>query len=211
MARPANLAISVPLPSGCVGNAQIMADADIARAKLDLDDLAPFVVPLTDFRVWDAMQTVLPGTSSADDLALAGGTFGTDSPTIQTGDVKNSTVTRYARALVRLPIEYDAGETVMLRVHAGMITTVASASATVDVQAYKSDKEAGVGSDLCTTNAQSCNSTTFADLDFVITPAGLAAGDVLDVRLAVAVTDVATGTAVIAAIGSVELLCDVRG
>lgn len=202
---------TMTLPSASVGNAQVKVGAEIARSKLALDSNQKYVVPLTDFRVWDAMNTVLPGTSSNDDLALVGGTLGTSSPTIQTGDVKNTTVTRYARALVALPPEYEDGETVTIRLHAGMITTVASSSATVDVECYKSDKESGVGSDLCSTAAQDINSLTFDDMDFTITPTGLVAGDLLDVRIAIAVSDSATVTAVIGAIGSVELLADVRG
>ena len=94
---------------------------------------------------------------------------------------------------------------------AGMTTTVASASATLDVQAYKADRESGVGADICATAAIDINSTSWANRDFTITATSLSPGDVLDVRIAVAVVDSATGTAVIASIGAIELLCDIRG
>ena len=135
-----------------------------------------------------------------------------DSPTLTAGDLKASgATTRYARCQVALPAEYDAAETVTLRISAGMVTTVADDSATVDVQCYKADREGAVGSDICNTAAQSINSETFANKDFTITPTGLTAGDVLDIRIAVTVTDAATATAVTATIGAVELLCDIRG
>lgn len=204
-------ATSMTIPDNSVNNSKIPSDAAIARSKLAQDTFKPYVVPLTDFRVHDALQTVLPGTSANDDLALDGGTFGTSAPTLRTGDVKTATVTRYARALIRLPAEFDDGESVTLRLVAGMLTTVADTSATVDVECYAVDKEGSIGSDLCSTSAKSINSLTFADQDFTIDGSGLVAGDWLDVRITVAVTDSATATAVIAAIASVELLCDVRG
>ena len=113
--------------------------------------------------------------------------------------------------LLALPAEYDTGQTVTLRINGGMVTTVSDTTATVDVEAHESDGEGGVGSDLCATAAQSINNLSFAQKDFSITPTGLSAGDLLDVRIAVAVDDSATGTAVIGSIGSIALLCDVRG
>lgn len=198
--------------SGSISNDGVAANADIARSKLAQDTLAKYAIPLTSFRVHDAMQTNLPGTSANDDLALIGGTFGTNSPEIKTSDLKAAgATTRYARALIQLPPEYDDAQTVEIRVKGGMETTVADTSATVDVECYESDKSGGVGSDLCTTAAQSINSLTAADKDFTITASGLVAGDILDVRITVAVNDAASGTAVVAALGAIELLCDIRG
>lgn len=184
----------------------------IARSGLTQDANQVFSVPLSAFRVWDAIATNLPGTSANDDLGLAGGTFGTDGPKLTTGDLKAAgATTRYARAQLRLPPEYDDGETVTLRISGGMETTVSDTTATVDVEAYKVDREGSVGSDICATAATTINSLTFANVDFTITATGLAAGDLLDVRIAVAVNDAATGTAVIASLGAVELLLDIRG
>lgn len=183
----------------------------IPRSSLQQDTLAVFAIPMTSLRVWDAIATNLPGTAANDDLALDGGAWATDSPCITTGDVKTLNSTRYARFQVALPAEYDAGQTVALRFHAGMKTTVADNACTLDLVCYKSDQEAGIGADLCVTVAQSINSLTDADVDFTITPTGLTAGDVLDCRIAVAYNDAASGTAVIAQIGSIELLCDIKG
>lgn len=186
----------------------------IAKGNLILlAELQAFPIPLTDFRVWDAMQTLLPGTPSADDLGLVGGTFGTATPSIRTEDLKALGATnKRARFLVQLPWEYVAGETVTLRFQAGMITTVAGTSATLDCEAYKlqDDPDDAIGSDLVTTSATSINSLTFASTDFVITPTSLSPGDILDVRVTIAVNDGASGTAVIAAITSAKLLADVR-
>lgn len=181
------------------------------RAQLKQDDLAVFQIPLTDFRVHDAFQTNLPGTAASDDLALIGTAFGTSSPTIQTSDLKNTTDTQRARCVVRIPESYVTGETVKIRVFAGMNTTVASASATVDVEAYEVDGTGGISSDLCTTSATSINNLTNSAKDFEITSSSLAAGDLLDVRISIAISDSATGTAVIGEIGYVALLADIKG
>lgn len=184
----------------------------ISRSDIAQDANRKFVVPLTSGRVWDSIDSVLPSAGANDDLGLTGGTFGTDSAKLSTGDLKAAgATTRYARYQIPIPAEYDAGESLTLRISAGMETTVADTTATVDVEAYKADREGAVGSDLCTTAAQSINSLTFADKDFTINPSGMSAGDLLDVRVAVAVNDAGTGTAVIGAIGAIERLVDVRG
>lgn len=181
------------------------------RGNLQQDPNAVFAIPMVDLRVWDALATNLPATPANDDLGLVGGTFGSATPKISTGDVKAAGCTRYARFQFQLPVEYDAGTSVTLRLHAGMTTTVADTSATLDVECYKSDSEAGLGSDLCATAAQDINDLSDADFDFTITPTGLTAGDVLDIRLTVVVADSATGTAVIADIGAIEMLVDIKG
>lgn len=181
------------------------------RSSLLQEDNARHKVPLTDLRVFDAMQTVLPGTAASDDLALIGGTFGSASPSIRTSDAKATTVTQRARFLFSLPHSYVAGETVTLRLRAGMNTTVSDGTATVDVECYRSDDESGIGSDICQTNATTINSLTDANKDFTINPATLAPGDTLDVRLTIAITDTATATAVIGQIGGIEFLLDSKG
>jgi hypothetical protein len=183
----------------------------IARTDLTQENLARYPIALDRFRVWDAMATNLPGTAATDDLAFIHGTFGTNSPTIQTGDFKTTTITRYARVTFNVPHEYVDGETVTIRVHGGMKTTVASSACTVDIECYLSDDEEGISADLCTTAAQSINSLTDADLSFAITSTAIQAGDTLDIRMTIAGTDVATGTAVIGQVGKVEVLLDVKG
>lgn len=186
----------------------------IAKANiLALAELQPYVIPLTDFRVWDAMHTVLPGTPATDDLGLVGGTFGTGTPSIRTEDLKALGATnKRARVLVALPWDYVASQSVTLRAKVGMITTVADTTATLDCEVYKlqNDPDDAIGSDLVSTAATTMNSTTFADIDFVINPSGLSPGDILDVRITMAISDAATATAVIGGLTSVKLLCDVR-
>lgn len=187
---------------------------DIARQYLAKDLLSAFPLPLTDARVWDAIQTVLPGTSATDDLGLYGTTFGATPPLIRTYDVKAAgAVTLYARwPTVRLPAEYVAAGAVKFRLNCGMVTTVAGVSATIDVEAWRIDEDNTLGAaDLVSTSATSFNSLTFADKDFTVTATTLNPGDVLDVRVAMAINDAATATAVIGALAQIKLLCDIRG
>lgn len=202
------------------GDAQIQGNLTVTgtlpsypRASLVQDNEAEFDIPFETWRVWDAYGTVIPGTSAADDLGLYAGTFGTGVPYVATYDVKNAgAVTLRSRFRAQLPPSYVAGETVKVRFVGGMITTVASASATVDLEAYKTAKTNLItGSDLVTTSATTINSLTFANKDFVVTPTALTAGDWLDCRVTVAVNDSATGTAVIAAIASASFLLDIKG
>lgn len=211
MANPVNLPGDLVVP----GDIRLNGNLSPAKAKsgiLALAELQAFPVPLTDFRVWDAMATVLPSAGASDDLGLVGGTFGTATPSLRTQDCKTLTNSNRARVLIQLPWEYVAGESVTLRLKAGMITTVAGTTATIDCEAYKlqEDPDDAIGSDLVSTAATTINSLVFANIDFVVTPTSLSPGDILDVRLTIAIVDGATATAVIAGITSVKLLCDVR-
>lgn len=185
-----------------------------ARAQLSQEALNPYGVPLTSMRVWDALSSLLPATAASDDLGITTGTWGTSAPTIRTSDGKNTTTTQRLAFLFVVPSEYDTGETVTLRISAGMVTTVASSSATVDAEIYELNKTGGLGGapdDLVTTAATTINSLTKGNKDFTVTSSGLAPGDILIVRLTIAITDVATATAVIGEIGAVDMLLDVRG
>lgn len=200
------------LPANSVTDSSISATANIDYTKLAQRTLADHPIEVIEWRIHDALQSLLPTSSGTDDLGLTIGTFGSAAPYIGTGDVKASSVTRYARVMRRLPANYEAGETVNIVVTGAMITTVADTSATVDIECYEvGSNVATPSSDLCATSAQSINSLTAADKSFTITATSLAPGDMLDIRLTVAVVDSATATAVIAAIPKVSIKCDTRG
>jgi len=169
-------------------------------------------ISLENFRIHDAFQTTLPGTSSSNDLALVGGTFATNSPSLQTADLKTAgSTSNYARVTFNLPCSYVTGATCQVRVWAKMKTTVADTAATVDIECYRSGDGADIGADLCTTSATTMNSLTLASKDFTITPTSLLPGDTLDIRVTVLVNDAAGATAVIGMVGAVELLLGTKG
>jgi hypothetical protein len=187
--------------------------AAITRSKMAQRVLAKLNIPLTDFRVWDALATNLPGTSATDDLALiTGATFGTNAPYIGTSDLKAAgATTRRAGIFLWLPEDYEATETVNIRCVAGMITTIADVTATIDVEAYRIDEDGTLGAaDLVTTAATTINNLTAANKDFVVTATDLVAGDGLMVRVTMAINDGATLTAVIGAMWSFKVLADLR-
>lgn len=186
-----------------------------ARTQLQQDTLAAYPVPLTDLRVHDAFQTVLPGTAANDDLGILGTDFTAACPTVVTQDEKANmgAHSSYGRFMTQLPAEYQAGETVVIRCFAGMKTNVADQSAVIDIEAYKFTGDGGrTGGDICATSAVSINgSTTNSARDFTITASSLSPGDWLDVRVTITIDDDATGTAVIGEIDYIQLLCDIRG
>jgi len=202
---------SVPVETGSITNEKISANAAIQRSKLKQDTFQTYGITPTMLRVWDNLASLLPGTASADDLAIIEGTLGTDFPVVQTSDSKATSVTQYARFLFTLPPEYDAAESIRCTIRGAMNTTVSDGTATVDLECYAHDEDGSVGSDLVTTSAQSINSLTHADFDFDITSSGRSAGDQLDLRIKVDITDSATGTAVIGELSKVAMKLDIRG
>jgi hypothetical protein len=137
---------------------------EIENADLKAEGSILEAIPLNDLRVHDAFQTVLPTTSSADDLGLYPGTFATSAPMVQTSDLKNAgSTTCYARFLCTVPPRYEPAGSFKIRFYAGMETTAASSAATIDLEAYKVDGEGGISADLCATAATSINSTSYAN------------------------------------------------
>jgi hypothetical protein len=158
------------------------------------------------------VTVLLAPAASGDDLRLVTGTFGTNAPRVKTPDMKavGSVITRYARLIVMVPDNYDAAEDLQIRLNAGMETTVADVSATIDVEAYELQGDGTLSADLVVTAAQSINSLSLANKDFILNGTNLVPGDRLDVRIAIAVRDNASVTAVLAVLQDVILRCDVR-
>lgn len=204
------MAITFVIPSNEIVNSMINTNAGIERQKL-ATEILKFNVPLENVRIWDAFQTNLPTTAAADDLGFVIGTFGTDAPVIQSSDGKATTITQRARFNVRLPENYVNDGTLSVAAWAGMKTTVSDTTATIDFEVYKKNDATGlVGSDLCITAATTINNLTPSEKSFSITPTGLIAGDELDIRVTIAITDGSTPTAVIGRIMKLYMLLSVK-
>lgn len=203
--------VELKFTSGQFTDADIAENAAIQSSKIEQRNLQKHTIPLTKFRVHDAPQTNLPGTAAEDDLAL-NGTAGSTSLYLTAGDLKAAGLTtRKAWCEFPLPPNYVSGQTVQIRISGGMSTTVADATCTVDVECFETTGAGAIGSDLCTTSAQSINSLTFSDKDFTITASGLEPGDMLSILISIACNDAATGTAVEPRVGEVSILCDTQG
>ena len=200
------------LNNDVVLNKHVNSAAAIERSKLALE-VKKFPVDLAQLRIWDsASNAVLPNTAGTDDLGLILGVIGTNGHSVRTSDAKNTTVTQLAALTLSLPPEYSPGGTISLTAHAGMITTIANGTATIDKSVYKKDPADGThGSDLVSTAATTINSLTLAAKAFVVDPTGLVNGDELTALLTIAITDTATATAVIGMLTQLYWLLQVRG
>ncbi|MFZ5833019.1 MAG: hypothetical protein ACOY3P_23275 [Planctomycetota bacterium] len=184
----------------------------IDRTQLTQDDLAVFTVPLTELRATGTLAQLgnAAGTPSGA-MGLTPGTHGTNTPIVVGEAANQNSKTNLARLQFVLPPEYVAGETITLRAHA-KVSAAPQVGATLDVECFVSDGEAGPGAgDICATAAKNLT-TSYADHDFTITPTGLAAGDVLDIEITAVVND--TGGSAgnkIASIGKLEMLLDIQG
>lgn len=180
------------------------------RTNLTQELLAAYPIPWTYWRVWNAMQTNLPGAAADDDLGLIGGTWASATPMIQSSNPTGAAVLQYARAQFPLSPEYDPGQRVYFRMRA-KIAEVCGTKSQLDVAVFESDKEAGLGSDLSATLGPYTLTTSYDNYDFVLTPTGLVPGDMLDIRIKVDLDDTGAHADGIVSIGYTAILCDIRG
>lgn len=159
-------------------------------------------LPLILGKVWDAVGSNLPTAGANDDLGLLSNTFGTTAPTIESGDSKAATTTRRCLFAYAVRPEYVDGQAITLRLNAGMKTTVSDTTATIDAEVYR---VAAPTVDICATAATTINSLTAGNVDFTLTPTNVVAGDILLIRITVAIVDSATGTAVIGQLNKVSV------
>lgn len=173
-------------------------------------------IPFSAFRVFDNTAALLPVAGATDDLGQVNGTLGTNAPSLQTEDLSeeggNPTLNKAYFEFV-LPPSYVAGSTVSLRLHAGMLTTVADDTATLDAACWTPDyanDDGTVSTDLVAEAAQSINNLVLADKTFTIDDdlAGhvFAPGTLVQCLLTTSVSDGVAGTAVIAIIRKVDIL-----
>lgn len=199
---------------GSISGSELTTSTRVNRVSLYEELQKAYLLPLADARIHDAFQTII-GTPGSDDLGITTPAFGTGCPYISTGDVKNTSGTRYCRWQYELPPEFLAGSlggVAQLQVAAGMVTTVSSGACDVDFQAYINGRTTLVsGSDLVTTSAQSIKNLVFANKVFDLTSTNLSPGTILDIRASITWVDVATGTDVIGAIAAPELLLSIKG
>lgn len=183
--------------------------ANLPRTVMATNALQLFPVNLADVCKWDDLSLKLTNTPATTYLGLVTGTYGTNPPTLQTGDLKSAgSTTRRGRIILALPDRFPAAGSVSLRAIAGMKTTVADTTATVLVDAYQLLDDGTLSALLTSGTGVTCNSLTLANKDFTVTSSGLSPGDRLDVRVSIAVNDGAGVTAVIGLLQSLILRCD---
>ena len=182
----------------------------VTRANITQDELQPYNVPLTAMKTHATLVALGAAAGTpAGDLGLTPGTFGSATPILIGEAASGNSKSDACCFQFALPVEYQAGESIKVRVKA-RVTTLATVSETIDCEVYVGDGAAGVSADICATNAQTVTAT-FVNYDFTITPTNRAAGDLLDIRLTAAVNDTGGTTGAIAQIGAVQILLDVQG
>lgn len=178
--------------------------------QITTERLTEIPVKLTDLRASDTAMALLgaaAGTPSGA-MGITVGTHGSASPVVVGEAASGNSKTDTCRVLLEIPEAYQGNRTLKVRAHA-RVSVAATSSATVDCECYKTDGEAGVGSDLCETAAQSCNSATWADYDFTITQNNLAKLDILDIQFTAVVNDTGGTTGAVFQLGNVSLLLDI--
>lgn len=146
-------------------------------------------IPLTQAR--NADGTAISAAASAGKFGMASGGVGVGGFRLEGEAANNNTKTSTLLLCYAVPQNFNTSGTKALEVLIShKLSAVAATTATVDVEAYKSDKAGGVsGSDLCTTAAQAHNSGSLSDLAFTIDPSTLSPGDELIILVTSVVND----------------------
>jgi len=158
-------------------------------------------IPFAGLHAVAAMKEALPDAPDGTSLGLADA-----SASLLTATTDNGvSVSETAAIEVAIPAGYTAGDTLTFRVRGKIsaLPTVASSN-TFDITA-KLRGDAGLGSDINTTAAK-VTTAAMANYDFVITPTGIVAGDILEIVLTVAANDTGGTTNGIHTISKLALL-----
>ena len=190
--------------AGSIDNADIAAAAAIARTKLATDALSPFEIPI---RNWMAEDGAVLG------IAEEAGTFfvqdGTNQMYLQGEESNNETEVSVMKTSFTLPYNYVASGLVKLRLTVDVTGAGTLGTCTVDASVREQDNDGAIGSDLVTTSAIAVTADS-GNKDFVITDAGLVAGDILSIVATMSIQETAS-TAIRGIVTKTQMLCDVRG
>lgn len=198
------------LKDGGITNAKINAAAAIDRSKLAEDALQAYGIPIA--RLMQTTGIPLAASETAGNFNVA---VGTNTILAQAEVTDNETEVSVAYFQFVLPAEYVAAGDVKVRLPVAIVKTGGATDngSTIDVEAYEQSDAGAVGADLCATAA-----ATFAALDtwytkdFVITAAGLVAGDVINVKVTSSVIDSEAGAGTLRLnMAPPKMLIDVKG
>lgn len=191
--------------------AQTAQGISLARSGLVQDDLKIYGIPLESLRTTITGQPLgATAGTPAGAFGITYGTHGSAAPLVVGEAASGNTKTDKARFSYPLPPEYVSGESVILRVRCKEAIGAATVSTSIDCECYETDKDGGVGSDICATAAQDVT-TSYGNKDFTITPTDLVAGDMLDIELTGVTTDTGGTVGTILTMSSIELLLDIKG
>jgi len=196
--------------AGAIVNADIATAAAIARSKLAEDALQPYGVSIFDLRHTTGVPLVATETAGGFNVSVSSEVI-----LAQAEITDNETETSVVYFQFVLPPEYVAAGDVTVRLPCALIATDTPTDngSTIDVAVYEQTNGA-VGSDLSTTTSAATFAAldTYYNKDFVITAAGLVAGDVLVVKITASVIDSeAGGGTIILNLAAPKVLLDIKG
>lgn len=154
--------------------------AQTTRANMTLETNQEIGLPLLMWRDDDGQP--MAAAASAGKFGQTVGGWGTGGIKLVGELASGNTKTDQAFFELVLPQNYEAGTnlTVVAQARVGAVLNTAAA---LDFQAYLSDENGGVGSDLCATIAQDINSATWAEYSFTITGTTLAPGRTVELYM----------------------------
>jgi hypothetical protein len=162
---------------------------ELKRADLTEEALAVYGIPIYSLRAADLADMGIAETAGDHYLVLA-----TDVITLYSEVANNETETSVSYFQFILPPEYVAAGDVKIRIKHQLTGagTDGAGGSTVDFEAWEQDGNGVTGSDLVTTTATTTTKGSWATTDFVVTAAGLVAGDILNIRFTSVVAENAT-------------------
>ena len=195
------------LPTVTSGNFALCASAAgaIARADITEDALQAYGIPLMQIMAADGAPLGL--SESAGDHFIS---FGTNIIQLQGEEAISETETSESYWQFVLPPEYVAAGDVTVRLRCKVDGAGTDNGSTVDVEVFE-QADGAIGSDIQATAPQTFAAKgTWYNKDFSVTAAGLVAGDILNVVLTTAVTEIAAGALAFYA-DPPKMLLDVKG
>lgn len=173
----------------------------LQRSNAAQEDNQEIRVPFGDLRNSDG--SIITGTASAGVYGIVSGGWGVGGTKLQGEAASNNSKTSTTKFTFRVPQNYVAGTNLTIK-PTERVSTPANTTASVDVQAYKSNENGGVsGSNLITTSAITHNSATWIEQSFTLTSALLSPGDELDIYIRQVVNDAGGATGAKSELGGV--------
>ena len=156
----------------------------LTRADLTEETLVAYGIPVNQIMAADGAP--LGVTETAGDFFL---NLGTNFMNLRGEEANNETETSVGYIQFILPPEYVAAGDVKIRFRCQLDGAGTDNSSTLDVEAFEM-ADGAVGSDICATAAESfAAKSTYYNKDFTITATGLVAGDILVIKVTVAVIE----------------------
>lgn len=148
-----------------------------------------FYIPLTEFRIHDSLIALPPTTGAVDDIGFVDGTPGSSRSYLEIVTAADLNETSRTRCFATVPSHYPAGATLTVNMEVTE-TTAPTDTALIDLLVVRLQNT----TDINPVAAQDITGASTTTISFALTSTAIVPGDVLDIRITVAVDDATTGT-----------------